>query len=126
MIDDVLKKELEKSSNSFYASEDIIDKLEEKQEQPTGKLMCQIIDDVAILEAAVLKLSKSLNKISISILTSNKNLTDIISCSFKAIKLLSGNKEILSIDCCNKNIKYKLKHLADDIYKTTFKIYDKE
>jgi len=123
MIDDVLKKELEKSSNSFYASEDILDKLEE---QPAGKLMCQIIDDTLILEAAVLKHSKSLNKISISILISNKNLTDIISCSFKAIKLLSGNKEILSIDCCSKNIKYKLKHLADDIYKTTFKICNKE
>ncbi len=123
MIDDVLKKELEKSSNSFYASEDILDKIEE---QPAGKLMCQIIKDTFMVEAAVLKHSKSSNKISISILTSNKSLTEVISCSFKAIKLLSGNKEILNIDCCNKNIKYKLKHLADDIYKITFKICNKE
>ena len=124
MIDDVLKHELEKSSNSFYASEDILDKLEE--EESVGKLMCRIIKDTFMLEAAVLKHSKSSNKISISILSSNKSLTEIISCSFKAIKLISGNKEILNIDCCDKNINYKLKHISDDIYKITFKICNEE
>lgn len=121
MLNDFLIKEKQKTSNSFYASEDLIEKLESNNNNQ--KFGCRILFEDFKIDVPVLKYSKSFNKTSITILIENKNLADVIPITFKEIILICGlvNLERIFIDS-NKKIKYKIKHISDDIYKLKFTI----
>ena len=87
MIDDILKKEIDKSNNSIYASEGLLENI---NQDVSYRLGCRLSGKNITLDVPVLSYSKSRNKINIKLLVESKSLTDIILVNFNKIEIVSG------------------------------------
>lgn len=120
MIDSILQSELEKADNSFYASESLLEKIEE--EDVSYRLGCRIYCSNIKFDVPILMLNILRNKTNIEILVESKSLTDIILENIVSIQIISGLSVLKEIDLDNHRLRYKIKHHADDIYKVKLTI----
>jgi len=123
MIDDILKKEIDKSNNSIYASEGLLENI---SQDVSYRLGCRLSGKNIALDVPVLSYSKSRNKINIKLLVESKSLTDIILVNFNKIEIVSGLKKLEEKTFNEDNMSYKIKHHVDDIYKVNIKLKAKE
>lgn len=123
MIDDILKKEIDKSNNSIYASEGLLENI---NQDVSYRLGCRLSGKNITLDVPVLSYSKSRNKINIKLLVESKSLTDIILVNFNKIEIVSGLNKLEEKSFKEDNMSYKIKHHVDDIYKVKIKLKDKE
>tara|TARA_Y100000592_G_C5477245_1_gene323052 strand:- start:992 stop:1378 length:387 start_codon:yes stop_codon:yes gene_type:complete len=123
MLDDILQKEIEKSNNSIYASEGLLENI---NQDVSYRLGCRLSGKNIVLDVPVLSYSKSKNKINIKLLVESKSLTDIILFNFNNIEIVSGLSKLEEKSFNEDNMSYKIKHHVDDIYKVKIKLKDKE
>jgi hypothetical protein len=123
MIYDVLQKEIEKSNNTIYASEGLLESIEHKE---SYSFLCRFIGKNMNLEIPILAFSKSKNKTSIKLLIESKNLTDIILVNYEKIEIFSSLDILETKELSLNSISYKIKHHIDDIYKLNIKLKIKE
>ena len=123
MIDSILQSELEKADNSFYASESLLEKIEE--EDVSYRLGCRIYCENIKFDVPILNLSSSNKKTNMEILVESKNLTEIILENIISIQIISGLQSLKEIDLNNHSFRYKINHHGDDIYKVKLKLKEK-
>ena len=123
MIDSILQSELEKADNSFYASESLLEKIEE--EDVSYRLGCRIYCENIKFDVPILNLSSSNKKTNMEILVESKSLTEIILKNIISIQIISGLNSLKEIDLENHNLSYKINHHGDDIYKVKLKLKEK-
>ena len=123
MIDDILQKEIDKSSNSIYASEGLLESIEQKS---SYSFLCRLIGEKMNLEVPVLTFGKSKNKTSIKLLIESKNLSDVILVNYEKIEIFSGLDILETKELSLNKMSYKIKHHIDDIYKLKIKLKAKE
>ena len=123
MIDSILQSELEKADNSFYASESLLEKIEE--EDISYRLGCRIYCENIKFDVPILNLSSSNKKTNMEILVESKNLTEIILENIISIQIISGLQSLKEIDLNNHSFRYKINHHGDDIYKVKLKLKEK-
>ena len=123
MFDNILKKEIDKSNNSIYASEGLLENI---NQDVSYRLGCRLSGNNITLDVPVLSYSKSKNKINIKLLVESKSLTDIILFNFNNIEIVSGLSKLEEKSFNEDNMSYKIKHHVDDIYKVNIKLKAKE
>jgi hypothetical protein len=119
MIDDILKKEINKSNDSIYASEGLLENI---NQDVSYRLGCRLSGNNITLDVPVLSYSKSKNKINIKLLVESKSLTDIVFVNFNKIEIVSGLNKLEEKSFNKDNMSYKIKHHIDDIYKVKIKL----
>lgn len=123
MIDNILQKEIQKSSSSIYASEGLLESIEQKS---SYTFLCRLIGKNMNLEVPVLTFSKSKNKTSIELLIESKNLSDVILVDYEKIEIFSGLDTLEIKEVSLNKMSYKIKHHIDDIYRLKIKLKVKE
>ena len=123
MIDDILQKEIQKSNNSIYASEGLLENIEKKSPYT---FLCRLIGKNMNLEVPVLTFGKSKNKTSIELLIESKNLSDAILVNYEKIEIFYGLDTLAIKEVSLNKMSYKIKHHIDDIYILKIKLKVKE
>ncbi len=121
LIDVSIEDELAKNINSILMSEelqDIVDFHEEDVNTDNFSIILNFED--AVINSPVLFYKKTNKKTIIDILIDKKDITGLILESFRYIKILFNDKELIFLNLKKNIVTYRIKLFDKNIYKVRF------
>lgn len=117
-----IEKEIENNNNTLYVSDSIRDDIINNGKQASEKLVCFLVSKNSSIEAAVLKYSKSNEKILIDMCVKEKVLADIILENILNLKIQLGEINIASYSAQDYYLNFEISLFEDNIYNVGYEL----
>ena len=120
-FDNLINDELSKNINSILMSEELQDIVAfHEEENNSNKFSVLLKIDEKEINSPVLFYKKTINKTIVDILVDKKDLSGLILESFRYIKIIIDDKELLFFNLKKNIVSYRIKLFNENIYKVRF------